>query len=74
MKRLTLAAMLMVAATSAFGPSYALRAIEGRQGTFPPASFKNLQVLPKDARIVHFNGRVKGWDLKHIPWIKSHSV
>ena len=28
--------------------------------------FKN---LPKDARIVHFNGARKPWDLKHIPWI-----
>jgi hypothetical protein len=35
---------------------------------------QGFKVLPKDARIVHFNGRVKGWDLKNIPWIRSHSI
>lgn len=50
MKRLTLAAMLMVSATSAFG-----------QGTFPPASFKNLQVLPKDSPASRVIGTMKGF-------------
>lgn len=38
MKRVMLIATLMMCATSAFG-----------LGTFPPASFKNLQVLPKSS-------------------------
>lgn len=29
------------------------------------------EVLPDDARIVHFNGRVKSWDLLSIPWIRK---
>lgn len=33
---------------------------------------KGFQVLPSDARIVHFNGRSKPWQLTHIPWIKKH--
>jgi hypothetical protein len=48
MNRLVLVA-IVCAASAALTPSVALRAMEGRQGTFPPASFKNLQVLPKDA-------------------------
>jgi len=36
--RVLLAALILVVASSAFA-----------QGTFPPASFKNLQVLPKDS-------------------------
>lgn len=33
---------------------------------------QGFRVLPKDARIVHFNGRVKPWNLKQIPWISTH--
>lgn len=28
--------------------------------------------LPSDARIVHFNGQKKAWQMRHIPWIKEH--
>jgi hypothetical protein len=34
---------------------------------------QGFKVLPKDARIVHFNGATKGWTLGHIPWIRSHT-
>lgn len=32
------------------------------------------KVLPSDARIVHFNGRLKAWspELRDVPWIKQH--
>lgn len=29
------------------------------------------KTLPADARIVHFNGRVKPWDVKGIPWVAA---
>ena len=50
MKRLILAATLTLLAASAFA-----------QGTFPPASFKNLQVLPKDAPASRVIGTMKGF-------------
>lgn len=30
------------------------------------------KVLPADARIVHFNGTVKPWSLRQIPWVAKH--
>jgi hypothetical protein len=33
---------------------------------------QGFRVLPKDARIVHFNGGAKAWTLRHIPWIAEH--
>jgi hypothetical protein len=30
------------------------------------------QRLPKDARIVHFNGNSKPWAMHHIDWIREH--
>ena len=50
MVRLVLAAALLAATPSAFA-----------QGTFPPSSFKNLQVLPKDASAVVVVGTMKGF-------------
>jgi hypothetical protein len=36
---------------------------------------QGFKVLPKDARIVHFNGGLKSWSpqLRDIPWIRTHS-
>lgn len=28
--------------------------------------------LPSDARIVHFNGAQKPWQMRNIPWVKEH--
>ena len=50
MKPVMLTAILIVCANSAYG-----------QGTFPPASFKNLQVLPKDAPASRVIGTMKGF-------------
>ena len=50
MKRAILTAMFMLVANAAFS-----------QGTFPPASFKNLQVLPKDAPASRVIGTMKGF-------------
>lgn len=35
---------------------------------------QGFNVLPKDARIVHMNGRVKPWALRHIPWVREHAA
>ena len=50
MSRLVFAALVFMAASPAFA-----------QGTFPPASFKNLQVLPKDAPASRVIGTMKGF-------------
>lgn len=50
MKRVMLTVMLAASANAAFA-----------QGTFPPSSFKNLQVLPKDAPASRVIGTMKGF-------------
>ena len=50
MNRLVLVAILAACASPAFA-----------QGTFPPASFKNLQVLPKDSPARVVVGTMKGF-------------
>lgn len=50
MRRLVLVALLLIAASPAFG-----------QNTFPPASFKNLRVLPKDAPARDVINMMKGF-------------